>query len=107
MSRIITTEEIENGMVLKEPILNASGGVLLGSGVTLNEKHKKYFKMWGISSLTIQSDDINDDNNTEIDEATYNKSKEEFLKRFNWEPSNNIEEELVEMGILNKLYKNE
>jgi hypothetical protein len=93
MARIISIQEVVNGMILSEPVFNLSGQTLLSSGMSLTEKHVKVLKTWNITSLSIQDDNNNDDNliNPEI----LKLAKEKVAKRLDWIPRNPIEIDLI------------
>lgn len=93
MARIISISEIENGMILAEPVFNTSGQTLLTSGVELNQKHVKILKTWNISSLSIQ-DDSNNENNV-ISPDILKHAKEQVADRMDWIPRNSLEIDLI------------
>ena len=49
--------DIEAGMVLKTDVQTSNGQMLMPAGATVNEKHIKTFKTWGINLIEIVSDD--------------------------------------------------
>lgn len=54
MARVISCDEIEQGMILAQPILNKFGQILLPANVELQKKHSQLLKTWGITSVTIK-----------------------------------------------------
>jgi hypothetical protein len=94
MARIISISEIENGMILSEPVFNSSGQTLLSSGVELNQKHIKILKTWNITSLSIHNDDNNNSDNS-ISPEISKLAKEKVEQRMNWVPRNPIEIDLI------------
>lgn len=103
MSKIIKIDEIENGMVLAESITNNNGQILFGSGAELSEKHKKYFKMWGVSSILIESEE--NDEFAKPDLETLEKIRKEYIEQIGWKPRNEHEHDLIEMAVLHQGYK--
>lgn len=97
MSRIIGIDDIQDGDILKEPVMNNFGQVLLGSGIVLAERHKRLLKTWNIATVNIKGG--NTENEEQISEEILILAKEHFIKRVNWEPRNNNEQELFLMGI--------
>ena len=93
MAKIISITEIENGMILYEPVFNSSGQTLLPSGIELNEKHIKVLKTWNVSSIFIQED--NNSEEKEINPEILKLAKEKVAKRLDWEPRIPIEVELI------------
>ena len=49
----IKLENIHSGMVLTADVTDRTGKVLLQSGSTIEEKHIKIFKIWGVSTVEI------------------------------------------------------
>jgi hypothetical protein len=103
MSKIINIDEIEKGMILAESITNNQGQILFGSGAELSEKHKKYFKMWGVTSVLIESEES--DEFAKPDLETLDKIRAEFIEQLSWKPRNEHEQDLIEMAILHQGYK--
>lgn len=50
----ITVNDLRPGMVLSSDAVHNNGRVLLRGGVTLEEKHIKVFKTWGLVSAEIE-----------------------------------------------------
>jgi hypothetical protein len=46
--------EIQPGMTLAADVLDRNGRVLLKTGLTINDKHLKILKQWGITDADIQ-----------------------------------------------------
>jgi hypothetical protein len=93
MARIISIEEIKNGMILSEPVFNSSGQTLLPFGIEITEKHVKVLKTWNITSLSIHDDESNDIN--AISPEILNIAKEKVSSRMDWVPRNPIEIDLI------------
>ena len=98
MSTLITIDKITVGMKLAEPVKNKLGQLLFAVGVTLEEKHKKIFSTWGITSIYIQDVD-NQESNIVFDMNSYPAAKEELSKRLKWVPRNAVEEDLFEIAV--------
>lgn len=97
MPKIISVNNVTEGMVLSEPIVNKFGQVLLGADIVLLKKHINFFKMWNIELVTIQSDDEEEDT---INDDDYESAKSNLFNRILWKPRNKNEEELIELGIV-------
>jgi hypothetical protein len=54
--RKITPQEVEDEMVLAEPLLSASGSVLMGKGAKLRKSLAPRFVAWGVTSLSIEGE---------------------------------------------------
>ncbi len=98
MSRIITIDQIEEGMIVAEPIVNNFGQVLISPGVILQRKHKNILKTWNIKALVIKSDEQEEE--IELSEELRALAVEFLDKKMIWEPRNAIENNLYQIGIL-------
>lgn len=56
----ININDLQAGMVLKQPVFHSGGGLLLNEGVILTEKHVRIFKQWGVTDVQIQGDEKSD-----------------------------------------------
>ncbi len=92
MSKIISIDELQEGFVLKNSIMNKFGQILLKEGSVLKLSHIKMFKLWGIVCLTIESDD--DNNIGDIDNTIYCQAERMINQKMVWSSRNNNEEEL-------------
>jgi hypothetical protein len=97
MARYVLINEITDGMVLSEPIVNTFGQTLLPFGAELVEKHIKIFKTWNITGLMIKSE--NDETDDEITPEQKYFAIERLRKRMSWAPKNLLEKDLIEMAI--------
>lgn len=50
----ISTNDLRPGMVLSSDAVHSNGRVLLRNGATLEEKHIKMFKTWGLVNAAIE-----------------------------------------------------
>ncbi|MBM2813582.1 MAG: hypothetical protein HW421_344 [Ignavibacteria bacterium] len=98
MSKVISTEDIQDGMVLAEPLINNFGQTLLPAGITLGTKHVKTLKTWNIFTVSVKGDD--NDEETEISEEMKGIAEEIFSKRISWKPKNLLESDLYMLGII-------
>lgn len=98
MALSIKSDEIIDGMILAEPVINKFGQSLLPVGVELRQSHIKLLKTWNISTVTVKDKD--DDKEIEINPEQYDLAKEILTAKLKWEPTNNIEHDLLETGIM-------
>ncbi len=98
MASLVSIEELQDGMVLAEPVINNFGQTLLPSGIKLNAKHKVILKTWNIDSVYVQSDE----EGTFIDISTELKQKaaKKLLDRMSWIPEQRIEKDMFSAGIM-------
>jgi hypothetical protein len=98
MAKVISIDNIEDGMILQEPVVNNYGQTLIGAGATLSAKHKNTFKTWNILTVIIQSDDTEDEGFA-ISEELLVSASVRLKERMKWEPRNQFENELFDMGV--------
>ncbi len=95
MPKTIPTSELQEGMILKNPVVNKFGHVLLREGTELKLAHNRVLQLWGINFLTIETPDETD--LVVIDENIIAKSLELVRNRMKWEPRNKHEMDLLEL----------
>lgn len=90
MAEQVTIDNIQDGMVLSEPVLNKHGQVLIGKDIKLENKHIRILKSWNVQFVYIK--------NNEKKADTDNISKEllklavlDLKKIIKWKPSNEYE----------------
>ena len=98
MAQTILIENIEEGMIIAEPILNKFGQTLVPSGATLTDNHKVILKTWNIKAVTIKSDE--NEEVVEISDELRELALEKLKPKILWEPRNAIENNLLQIGIL-------
>ena len=103
MANTILVEKIEEGMIIAEPILNKFGQTLIPSGAVLTDNHKVILKTWNIKTVTVKSDDNEEE--IEISDELRALASESIDKRMRWEPRNAIENNLVHIGIIHAAKK--
>ena len=83
---ILNIAQVEPGMVLEGEVKDRSGRVLLGSGVTLTERHLRTLKTWGVAEVAISGAAGRDDKATldiaEVDPAMLAEVQAELLPSF-------------------------
>ncbi len=98
MAKVISIDNIEDGMILLEPVMNNYGQTLIGAGATLSAKHKNTFKTWNILTVIIQNDD-SEDEEFAISEELMELARIRIKERMKWEPRNQFENELYDIGV--------
>ncbi len=53
----VNVKEIKPGMTLAREVCGSNGRMLLGKGVTLEDKHLRILNMWGVSEIYIEGDE--------------------------------------------------
>lgn len=98
MGKLILIDDIEEGMILEEPVVNQFGQVLLNKGTSLTLRHKKVFLTWNIKSIKIKSSD-------EQSEITFSPEQLEISEKrlktiVKWLPRNEIEKDLFNSAVI-------
>lgn len=96
MAEYIAIANVSSGMKLAKPVLNKYKQTLLNEGFILEDKSIKLLKIWGISAVSI------DTGNQEEDLAINEDMKQEAEAYFNmvmkWIPSNSYEKNIYEVA---------
>lgn len=78
--------------------MNSYGQILIPSGATLSSKHITLLKTWNIQTVSIKSDDAEE--NTEMSEEVRHICIENLQKRMRWEARNENEKDLFQLGVI-------
>jgi len=97
MASYVSIEEIADGMVLAERLVNNFGQTLLPSGAKLSPKHKNMLKTWNITGVMIKGS--NDDDEI-INPALLASTKAKIMEKALWRPKNRLEDEIFDMGAI-------
>jgi hypothetical protein len=98
MSLIITLEELEDGQILAEPLINRYGQTIMPAGAKLLKSYANKLKTWDITTISIvvsQAEELD----LNIPDEVVKSATEIFLSRCPWKPENNYEKELINIGI--------
>ncbi len=88
-------------MVLADSVVNSYGQTLIGAGLTLSQKHIFMLKTWNVLKVRVKSE--NEEENEEIISTDVKVRSEQWLKnRIKWKPDNKFEQDIYQMGILNR-----
>jgi hypothetical protein len=104
MAKIISCDEIEQGMILAQPILNKFGQILLPANVELQKKHSQLLKTWGITTVTIKGGG-DEDKEIEISEEMRALIEDTLKQKILWQPMNSFEKELYQLAFLSEAKK--
>lgn len=77
---LIDTNEVEVGMKVSEDVRDRTGKVLLTQGQTLEEKHLKAFKIWGIRKIFVELGNKTDPENSEKGQKATTPNKTDLKK---------------------------
>ncbi|MBN8574867.1 MAG: hypothetical protein J0M05_13210 [Candidatus Kapabacteria bacterium] len=104
MAKVISCDEIEQGMILAQPILNKFGQILLPANVELQKKHSQLLKTWGINSVSIKGVE-GEDKEMEISEEMRALIEDTLKLKILWQPTNSFEKELYQLAFLSEAKK--
>ena len=96
--RTISIENIEDGQILAEPVVNKYGQTIMPTGASLSKSFHSKFKMWNVVTVTIESEQQEDE--VEINIELYKAAEEQFYKRCFWKPRNSNENDVIQIGLL-------
>ena len=105
MYKILTTDELEEGMVLHETAKDNFGHFLFPIGTLLTSNVIETLKKWFSGSIIVKT--ANEVEVTDFTEEQISNSKEKILNRMNWEPENNFELEIFQMAVNHYLFLNQ
>lgn len=94
----INISDLEASMVLKSPVFNSSGNLLLKEGSAISEKHISIFKKWGVLEVDIigiDKDDVNLLLNKKISDEELQDIDLKIQKRFICVGNNSVMKEIV------------
>ncbi|HOM04998.1 MAG TPA: hypothetical protein PLU67_05820 [Candidatus Kapabacteria bacterium] len=98
MAKVIAVEDIQDGMIIAEPIVNRYGQVLLAAGVVLSQQHSTFLKTWNIRTIKVTAG-AEDEETSEISEEMRKQILESIAQRTSWTPRIPIEEDLFKVAV--------
>lgn len=98
MGKIIHIDNIEEGCILGEPVMNSYGQILIPSGATLSSKHVTLLKTWNIQTVSIKSDEAEE--TAEMSDEVRHLCIEKLQTRMKWEARNDNEKDLFQLGVI-------
>lgn len=98
MAEIVATNNVKTGMTVSEHVVNSFGQTLIAAGTDINEQHIKLLKMWNIECISIKTSDSEE--LEELSEEMIKLGLERLYKRLKWEPRNENEKDLIDLGII-------
>lgn len=93
MVKVISIDDIIEGMILAEKICNSYGQVLLPEGIELKEKHSRVLKTWNVSSVVIKSEE---EESEELSDETIQMATAAIQNRISWVPEHPQEIQLID-----------
>lgn len=99
MAKVISVDDIQEGMINAEPIVNRYGQTLLAAGVVLTQQHATFLKTWNIRTIKVSAG-AEEEENSEISEEMRQLVLEKIGKRTTWRPRIPIEEDLFRVAVI-------
>jgi hypothetical protein len=98
MPSVVQIDDIEEGMVLAEPIVNSFGQTLINSGIELKDNHIRVLKTWSIRSVTIKEDENEEE--VEITKEMIILAQKKVAERVFWKPRTDEEKDMYKSVVL-------
>jgi hypothetical protein len=98
MSKRINIYEIEDGMIVAEPIINNFRQTIIKAGTLLKSSHINLLKTWNILNITIKT--LEDEEVSDIGIELQRLCFERLARRVKWKPRNEYEKGLYLLGFL-------
>ncbi len=96
MGKIVSVDDLEDGMILEETVSNNFGQVLIASGAEMNANKIKALKTWGVSTVVVESAE---ETAIDYDDETVEKARNRIAKRIFWTPRNEPEKDLITVAL--------
>jgi len=97
MPKLITLNELKEGMELAVPVRNKFSQVLLAENVKLEERHKKILNLWGINSIYIK--DTEEEAEIKFSDEEIAAARELLKNRIRWNCRNYCEEDIFNVAL--------
>lgn len=98
MPRKININEIEEGMVVAEPVINSFRQTLIKAGTSLKPAHRNLLKTWNIHIIAIKTNE--DEEVTDIGIELQRLCFERLARRVKWKPRNDYEKAVYLLGFI-------
>ena len=98
---VLNINDLKPGMVLAAPVYNKQGGILLGKGAVLTEKHLKIFRIWGVTEAEIEGvekEDVESDIFSQLNDKELEAINKALRKRFIDTESNPVNKEIFRIS---------
>ncbi len=98
MPQKININEIVEGMVTAEPVINSFRQTLIKAGTTLKPSHRNLLKTWNIQIIAIKTND--DEEVTDIGIELQRLCFDRLARRVKWKPRNVYEKAVYLLGFI-------
>jgi hypothetical protein len=103
MPKLITINDLQEGMELAVPVRNKFSQVLLAENIKLEDRHKNILLLWGIQSIYVK--ETENESEIKFNEAEILQAKNKLKDRIKWNFRNYSEEEIYNLA-LNEILNN-
>lgn len=98
MPKFVTVDEVEEGMLLAEPIRNNFGQVMMPVGHQIKAQHMRLLKIWNVNGIVIKMSNEEEENSA-LSPEEIKKIKEELETRMDWTCDFELEIDLFNTAI--------
>ncbi|MCZ6674925.1 MAG: hypothetical protein O7C75_18500 [Verrucomicrobia bacterium] len=95
----INIDEIDEGQILLQPIINNYGQMIMPAGTVISFKHINILKTWNIKSIIIKGEDDVEEMDTDFGDEVLKQATQRIKSRLIWIPENEWEQELYNIGL--------
>ena len=96
----VSIEEIEEGQILSQPVINNYGQMLLPTGTEMTLRYINLLKTWNIDTVTILGEDETvPEEDVDFGDEVLRHAAGRLKGRLNWIPENEFEQELYNIGL--------
>ncbi len=100
MSRILNINELQEGMILANPITNNFGQVLLPAGIELTCNHFRILRTWNIFQVSIVTE--GDNENIVLSKSQMDNAGKYILSKMKWRPRNGYEKDMFISSVIQR-----
>ena len=79
---LISTEEIQVGMILEKDVKNSHGQVLIRSGMELKERHLTLIRSWGVTEVVVRGEEKPKGEALDVSPEAYTWAENSLRNRF-------------------------
>ncbi len=97
MASYKTIEEIEEGLILAEAVVNNFGQTMIPVGAKLQEKHLRLLKTWNVAGVMVKAD--GEDDEMEISPQMIETAIKNLESSMKWKCELNIELDLFDSAV--------
>jgi hypothetical protein len=100
MPEFVATEDVEEGMLLAEPVRNNFGQVMIPEAHQVKPQHLKLLKTWNVSGIVIKKDGEEEQKSLTPEQIKLLKS--EMEEQMDWTCDFDLENDLFNTAIIHR-----